>query len=166
MTGVFSNLIGQAASRDWDAALEPHSSEASEPVHCRILSAVICRLLILTRSHFECMNGGGLAKPRGLYVLMNSGRKRSLPTRVTLNFPLPPVQIRVALFLPVAELLVLRLCPCAVCQLWDGAESFSPAPDKQFTGWISPPLICACYLSCYETSGWIRRGEGTLSSLE
>lgn len=72
--------------------LSLHSSEASEPAPCRISCAVIYRLLILTPAHFECMNGGGLAEPRGLYVLMNSARKRSLPTGVILHFPLPSVQ--------------------------------------------------------------------------
>lgn len=85
-------LSGQAASRGQDAAPETPSSEAAEPGPCRILSAAIHRLLILTPAQFECLNGGGLAEPGGLCVLMNSGRKRSLPVGVTLHFPLPSVQ--------------------------------------------------------------------------
>lgn len=91
---------------------------ASEPALCRILSAVIYRLLILTPAQSEWMNGGGPAELRGLYGLTNSGRKRSLPigTGETFCFSLPSVQDKsLGLYLPMAELLALKNCVHLLC---------------------------------------------------
>lgn len=74
------------------------------------------------------MNGGGLAELRGLYVLMNCGRKRSLPigTEETFCFSLLSVQDKsLGLYLPVAELLALKNYVHLLC-----ASPCEMDPDK------------------------------------
>lgn len=145
---------------------------ASEPAPCRILSAVIYRLLILTSAQFEWMNEGGLAELRGLYVLMNSGRKRSLPigTGETFCFSLPSVQEEgLGLYLPMAELLALKNCVHLLCtSLYEMRQmvsvrfltnTFSLAETHNH--WF---FLVTCHVR--RASGWTRRGGWILSSLE
>lgn len=103
---------------------------------------------------------GWTGRARRLWVLMNSVRKRPLPTRVTLHFPLPAVQGK-SWLVPTCSWVVSTegLCSSAVYQPVRGGRELQPS-SCQAVHWLKPqPHICACYLSCYEES----EGEKELS---
>lgn len=103
---------------------------------------------------------GWTGRARGLCVLMNSGRKRPLPTRVTLHLSLPAVQGK-SWLVPTCRWVVITegLCSSAVCQPVREGRELQPS-SWQAVHWLKPqPQICASCLSCYEES----EGEKELS---